>query len=178
MTKRTMTESDTKAIKVGKIRKIVEETPDQVCHRISDFGQYRAAGESSKYYWARSTGRLCFGGMATTVCKKKYSRRVDSRSCEYFVPEHQPEKKVKRPSKDDIRMMLDQWRAAEALNDGDVIVVRVHAEVTIRVNGVSQILSSIGLNGIDVEDEKDPYLDEVFEEERKELVAILKALGL
>jgi hypothetical protein len=71
---------------------------------------------------------------------------------------------------------LQDKKRLEAYYNNEWHFVGVQAVAEIRINGISQTISSGGLWGIE-SDSSDEYFDEIFEEEKEQLKDVLLQLG-
>lgn len=71
---------------------------------------------------------------------------------------------------------LQDKKRLEAYYNDEWYFIGIQAKAEIRINGISQTISSGGLYGIE-SDSGDEYLDEVFEEQKEELKDNLLELG-
>ena len=71
---------------------------------------------------------------------------------------------------------LQDKKRLEAYYNGEWCFIGIQAKAEIRINGISQTISSGGLWGIE-SDSDEEYFDEVFEEQKEELKDNLLELG-
>jgi hypothetical protein len=131
--------------------KIVREPDD--CPDISHLGEYsNSPGESDR-----------------TIDRQK--RGEQSRGeYRYFIAAMSGEETGNPAS------VEQDYQRAEAFNRGDWHLVVIHARASVRVNGVSQTVSSGYMGGVE-SDSGDSYFEEIQSDQLSELRGILTALG-
>lgn len=131
------------------------------------------------YAWDRNTGNL-LDKDRQVVFTADYKHPHGPNQLEQFVPDRhsQPGERSGKPDDDDIAIMLGAWQEAEQLNDGSTLAVSIFARAAFVIDDVEQTLSSGGLHCVAVDSMDDPYIDEVFKEEKFALSNILTKMGI
>lgn len=96
---------------------------------------------------------------------------------QYFIPANPPTSKCRRARSYEWKFCLDDFWTMEKINRGDIWFIGIRAVARILVNDTIETIHSGGLYGIEQPSLDNSHVEEVEQEQMKELYDILKQLG-